>query len=122
MRLIIYTKSLKDFLNLFDKTAELETLSLGDTWYPANGFADEQILEGKRRVGEIINFHYDFIGLVSFECIINGVFIKLNTAMDAAKQTYELHGFDYQLRFLTAKIIELNAVKPNTFAYHLIDF
>ncbi|MGX7688150.1 hypothetical protein ACWA1C_13385 [Flectobacillus roseus] len=95
MRLFIYTKSLKDLLNLFDKVDYIEDLSLGDTWHPSDGYVDELILGEQRTVDSILKFPYDFVGLVFFECKINKVFVKLNTAIGNLHQTYELNGTDW---------------------------
>jgi hypothetical protein len=122
MRLIIYTKSLKDFLNLFDKVDYLEDLSLGDTWHPSDGYVDELILGEQRTVDEILKFPYDFVGLVFFECKINKVFIKLNASIVNPHQTYELSGIDYQLRHLTYRIIELNTETPDKYEYNLTEY
>ncbi len=122
MRLIIYTKSLKDLLNLFDKADYIEDLLLGDTWHPSDGYVDELILGERRTVDEILKFPYDFVGLVFFECRINKVFVKLNAAIGNLHQTYELNGIDYQLRHLTHRIIEHNTETPNKYEYNLTEY
>ena len=66
----IKTKHLKDFLSLFDKEAVLDNLELGDTWHPSSGYVDESILNGKNKIKDILDFDYDFKGLVAFEADI----------------------------------------------------
>ena len=121
-QLIIKAQSLKDFLSLFDNTSFLEELALGDTWHPSDGYVDEIILGGRHRVDEILKFPYDFIGLVLFECKIDGLIIKLKTKNYNLYHTFEINGIDYKLRNLTDKIIEFNTEIPNKYEYDLIEF
>ena len=86
----IKAPSLKDFLSLFDEKNELKNLSLGDSWHPSSGFVDEGILEGKNRIVELLNFDYDFKGLVHFQAEINEVHLRL--IGDEDKETFEIEG------------------------------
>ena len=115
-RLFIKAKSFKDFLNLFDKTLSLEDLSLGDTWHPSDGYVDEAILNGQRRIDDILKFPYEFIGLVFFECKIDGLLVTLNAGQ------FEVKGIDYKLRHLTNKIIEFNAETPSKYEHNITEF
>jgi hypothetical protein len=70
---LIHVYSLKHFLALFNADCVLENLQLGDTAYPLYCLMDETILKGKNTVQEILNFPYNFLGLILFTCRINDI-------------------------------------------------
>ena len=115
-KLLIKVKSLKEFLALFDNDNYLENLSLGDTWHPSSGFVDESILDGKRKVGDILAFDYDFEGLIGFEAQIGDVDVKLLEPSDNGElEPYEVRGAEKNLRNLYNKCIEKNAYYPDIY-------
>ncbi len=115
--LIIKTKSLKDLLSLFDPEEEFVGLSLGDTWHPSSGFVDEGILKGKRKVGELLEFDYDFEGLIGFHGYLGSVKIYLITYPneDRELEEYEISGIQKELRIINDKAIELNCYQENRY-------
>ncbi len=74
--------ALKSILSLFNPSKEITKLQLGDTWHPSSGFVDESILNGKKTIQEILEFHYDFKGLVLFEAVIDDVIVKYTSTED----------------------------------------
>jgi hypothetical protein len=64
--LIISDRPLKEFLTLFNRDEELNIIELGDTWYPAAGFADETNFPVIKTVNDLLIIDYDFKGLVIF--------------------------------------------------------
>lgn len=121
-KLLIKAKCLKDFLFLFDKEQELIGLSLGDTWHPSSGFVDESILEGKYRVIDVLDFDYEFEGLVGFEAEIGKIKIHLLTYPneDRELEEYEVSGSKEDLRSIYNKVIEQNAYYPNKYHSHFM--
>ncbi len=106
-QLIVKTTSLKDFLSLFDENDQLNDLELGDTGYPSSGFVDENILENRRKINEIMAFSYDFNSLVHFKCRINNLEIELKNG------EFEIIGMEWKIRKLRDKITEFNALNPH---------
>ena len=111
----IKTRYLKDFLSLFDKEDSLIDLALGDTWHPSSGYIDENILNGKNKVKDILEFNYDFKGLVGFEAKINGVNIVYKN------ETFEIEGSETEIRSIGNKAIEINAHTPEKYMFSYIN-
>jgi hypothetical protein len=119
--LLITTKSLKDFLSIFESNELLADLSLGDTWHPSSGFVDEKILGELPTVGNVLEFDYDFKGLVGFSASISTVKVKLLSDLTTdEEQSFEVSAGDGLLRKLSNKIIEINAYKPNSYKLEFI--
>ncbi len=122
-KLVIKTSSLKDFLLLFKQEEILDNLSLGDTWHPSSGFVDEEILEGRRKIGEIIEFDYDFGGLVDFTANIENIELRL---VSQPNKNHKLLKFEvkcsakYQ-KILTEKTIEKNAYAPGSYEITMLN-
>jgi len=110
----IKTESLKEFLSLFDKETTLSDLAFGDTCHPSSGYIDETILKGKNKVKDIIEFNYDFKGLVGFEAIINGVNIIYKN------EEFEVMGSDIEIQKIGEKVTELNAYTPGKYTFSYI--
>jgi hypothetical protein len=115
--LTIRTRSLKDLLNLFNPEETFVRLSLGDTWHPSSGFIDEEILKGKNKVRELIEFDYNFEGLVGFQAGLGNVEVSLITHSDedSDQQEYEILGTPIELRNLKNKANELNCYDENRY-------
>ena len=110
----IKTKGLKDFLSLFDKEATLVDLTFGDTWHPSSGYIDESILNDKNKVKDLLEFNYDFKGLVGFEAKINSINIVYKN------DTFEIKGPEAEIRNISDKVIELNAYTPEKYTFSSI--
>ncbi len=110
----IKTRSLKDFLSLFDEEAPLVNLSFGDTWHPSSGYIDESILNGKNKVKDLLEFNYDFKGLVGFEAKINNINVVYKN------DTFEIKGPEAEIRNINDKVIELNAYTPEKYTFSSI--
>lgn len=115
--LLIRTKCLKDLLHLFNTDDELANLALGDTWHPSSGFVDESVLNGKTKVKEILDFPYEFKGLVGFKASVGHININLVTYPneDRDHEEYEITGPKKEIRILNNKILELNAYSPGKY-------
>ena len=118
---IITTSTFKEFLSLFNSDDILENLSLGDTWHPSSGFIDQEILKGKRKVHEIIEFDYNFEGLIGFETNIGDMILQLLTGTKdkSEKLMFEVKGTDKDLKILSDKVIEKNAYSPNAYEINI---
>jgi hypothetical protein len=114
-RIKIKVKSLKLMLSLLNPDAEISKLTLGDTWYPSTGFADESILKHEKTIQQILEFPYDFRGLVQFEATIEEVVIKYCETDHEGFINFECIGAKHSIRKITDKIIELNAFFPDTY-------
>jgi len=116
-KLNIKTNSLKDFLSLFDQDMVLDKLSLGDTWHPSSGFVDEGILDGKRKIKEVIDFDYDFNGLIGFNADLGNMKLRLlSDATDSSDgRKFEVKGSEQDLKILRNKIIEKNEYFPGRY-------
>lgn len=64
-------KTLKQALAVFDPSASITVTALGDTWHPSSGYVDEKILGNVKTVQDVLEFDYDFHGLIEFEATIN---------------------------------------------------
>ncbi len=113
-KLLVKVKCLKDFLSLFDGDKCLENLILGDTWHPSSGFVDENILDGKRGIKEILEFSYEFDGLVEFSASIENISFRLKTYSDNLEE-YEVFGAKKDLYKLYNKAIEENGYCPDKY-------
>ena len=102
---------------MFDDDKCLNNLTLGDTWHPSSGLIDENILDGKRRIQEILEFGYDFDGLIEFSASIEDIDFRLKTYSNKAPylEEYEVCGTEKDLRNLYNKAIEKNAYFPNKY-------
>jgi len=103
MKLLIDEAPLKHFLKLFEPEKKVDLVELGDTWHPRNGFVDESILGEIENVRQIIDFDYDFKGMVYFEAVIAD--LKINYS----DQLYTITGDRQQLEKIVSKIKALNA-------------
>jgi hypothetical protein len=115
-KITIETDSLKDFLALFDIDEKIIDLELGDTWHAKSGFVDETILEGNHKIIDIIEFDYDFNGLVFFKGKLNSFHLRLmevNNNMNTVK--FEVNSSEKEIRILKNKIIEQNAYHPKKY-------
>ena len=110
----IKTRSLKDFLSLFDKEATLANLSFGDTWHPSSGYIDESVLNGKNMVKDLLQFNYDFKGLVEFEAQIDSITVVYKN------DTFEIKGPEAEIRKINDKVTELNAYTPEKYTFSSI--
>lgn len=112
---LVITNSLKDFLMLFDQNAELKNLALGDTQHPLSGFVDEEILKGKHKVSDIVEFDYDFKGLILFQAKLGSMELLLvqESGQPDKKEVYEVLGMIKDLEVLKNRAIEENAYHPN---------
>lgn len=118
-KLLIKTTSIKSFLELFHKEEVIKEIQLGDTWHPSSGFIDENILEGKNKIQDILEFPYGFKGLVCFEGIIGNLKVKYK-ALEEEYEQYEIIGNNKEIREIENKIIKLNSYKPKSFKYSII--
>jgi len=121
-KLIIKTKSLKDFLSLFNQDKVMDNLSLGDTWHPASGFVDEGILNGKRKIKEVIDLDYDFNGLIGFTANIENMKLRLlsDTTDSSDGSKFEVKGPIKDMRILNNKILEKKAYCPRRYEVDFI--
>src|SRR5947207_321967 len=99
----ISAKSLKSVLILFPNNEEFDSLSLGDTLYQAEGFVTEDVLKGKKLVSDIIDFPYDFKGLVHFEGKLMDISIKYISSYETTHEVYEITGNEKKLRSIESK-------------------
>lgn len=112
----IMSSCLKDVLSLFDRNVELKKIILGDTWHPSSGFVDEKVLGGKNRVSELLDFNYNFKGLVEFEAFLNSIKIELINNNENGKD-FVIRGNAREIERLKNKIIEENAHHPNKYKF-----
>ena len=112
-KLVIKTNSLKGFLLLFKQEEILENLSLGDTWHPSSGFVDEKILEGRSKIREVIEFNYDFGGLVSFTANIENIELSL---VSKPNKNDKLLRFEVKCNAKYQKILIEKTIEKNTYA------
>lgn len=113
----ITSPTLKDMLALFDPAAELNEIMLGDTWHPAAGFVDEKILNGRNTIAELLEFDYDFKGLVEFEANVESMRIRLIKSLDGKNSEYQITGEAHDINTLKNKVIEANAYHPNKYEF-----
>lgn len=64
-------KTLKQALAVFDPSASIIVTTLGDTWHPSSGYVNEKILGNAKTVRDVLEFDYDFHGLIEFEATID---------------------------------------------------
>ena len=110
----IKTRSLKDFLSLFDAESTLVDLSFGDTWHPSSGYIEESVLNGKNKVKDLLEFNYDFKGLVEFEAQIDSINVVYKN------DTFEIKGPEAEIRKINDKVTELNAYTPEKYTFSSI--
>lgn len=120
-KLRISAKSLKSILTLFSNEQEFDYLCLGDTLYQSEGFVNEDVLEGRKMVREIVDFPYDFKGLVHFEGKLEDITINYIPSNETKCELYEINGNIKKLRSIESKIIELNVYDPGTFKYEVTE-
>ncbi|MGD1890047.1 MAG: hypothetical protein ACFB15_05530 [Cyclobacteriaceae bacterium] len=107
--------TLKNFLGLFNPNDKFILIELGDTWHPDNGFVNESILGGVKVVSQIIDYDYDFRGLVYLDATIAGVDVKFHD------QVYTLSGGKTSLEKIISKIKALNHSSPKfSYSYKLL--
>ncbi|WP_266204205.1 hypothetical protein [Pontibacter kalidii] len=102
MKLILEDIPLKLFLKLFQPEDKVEVKELGDSWHPSSGFVNESILREVRKINQIINYEYDFRGLVYFEALISGIEVVYQD------EQYTLKGSRQQLEKVISSIKALN--------------
>jgi hypothetical protein len=102
MKLLIHKIPLKHFLLLFKPDDKIYFLQLGDVWHPSAGFVDEKILGDVETVQQLLDFDYDFKGLVFFAAVIDEIKI------DHHGKQFELTGNKKQIDKLVDKIRRLN--------------
>jgi hypothetical protein len=120
MNSIIYVESssLKEILVLFDPKMELENFILGDTWHPSSGYVDEKILNGKNKVSDLLEFDYNFMGLVEFQAHLGAINIRLlNTDTDDNYQEYLIEGEAKHIEAIRNKLIEANALQTGKYKF-----
>jgi len=98
MKLLIDEVPLKQFLNLFNPGDEIDLRELGDTWHPSSGFANKSILGRVEKVRQIIDFDYDFEGLVLFDAVIADLRICYSD------QLYTITGGKQQIEKIVSKV------------------
>lgn len=64
---------LKDFLKNFDPQTLIEVKEFGDTWHPSSGYVDEKILGNPKTVQNLLDFDYDYRGLIIFDAKIGNL-------------------------------------------------
>ena len=123
VQLIIKTKSRKDFLALFNPESRLENLSFGDTWHPSSGYVDEEILDAKSLVKDILEFDYDFIGLIGFTATVDSININMidYDLDDEYSLKFLIKSDEKHQRILTNKMIEINATNPDCYLFQSIN-
>ena len=95
---------LKILLSIFPSDSKIVITELGDTWHPSSGFVDESILDGAETVQDVLNFDYDFIGLVLFTARIDGLLINL------VENVFEISGTDNEIQVILSKINRQNEI------------
>lgn len=119
---MIKVKCLKDVLSLFDGDECLVDLILGDTWRPSLGFVAESILDGKRAIKDILDFDYDFDGLVEFQANIGSLKVHLLADLNdkCDLESYAVFGTNKGLYKLYNRAIERNAYCPDKYQLHFM--
>lgn len=118
MKIRIQKIPLKRFLQLFRPEDKIHVSDLGDTWHPSSGFVDEKILGDAETVQELLDFDYDFKGLVLFIATID------HLKIDYEREVFEITGDKKQLYRLIKKIEELNALQEtdSLFEYAVVHY
>jgi hypothetical protein len=104
---------LKILLQLFSPQDRMELYDLGDTWHPSIGFVDETVVGEVKVVKDLLNYNYEFSGLVAFHAIINDLTVKLSSegyiVEGEAKNVYILltNLENYNSKVDTPDVIEL---------------
>ena len=103
MKLVLEDMPLKSFLTLFDPDENIQVMVLGDTWHSSGGFADESILIPAEKVRQILEFKYDFRGLVVFKAAIGAIDVNYREGV------FEVSGDKTGIEKLVNKIKTNNA-------------
>ncbi len=111
VQLLIEEIPLKHFLRLFAPDTSIESLELGDTAHPSSGFVNEAILGEIKTVKQLVDFDYEFEGLVHFQAVIGNLKVQYNS------QLYTLIGERKPVDKLISKAKALNA-NPTLPQYH----
>ena len=113
----IKVQNLKDLLRVFDPEKELVEFSLGDTWHPSFGYIDESIFGDDVTVKDVLDYEYEFSGLVGFVAGVGEVKIQYLdfTEEKSDYMNFLVSGSEKELRNLMSKITELNAYNPDTY-------
>ena len=106
MKIIIERVPLKVLLTLFNPTDKIRIQELGDTGHPTSGFVDQSIISHINTVGKLLDFNYDFKGLVLFDAIIDSIHLYYT------KEGYTISGPIKALKKVETSIIESNAIDP----------
>ncbi|GAB5520715.1 MAG: hypothetical protein RhofKO_29660 [Rhodothermales bacterium] len=99
---------------MFDPNAELNEIILGDTLHPPSGFINEKILNGTTKISELLEFDYDFKGLVEFEAKIGTMKVQL---LYSDTDEYLIQGEAREIDIFKNKIIEANAYQQNRYHF-----
>lgn len=103
MKLVFEDIPLKTLLNLFEPEENIRVMELGDTWHPSGGFVDERMLAPAEKVRQILEFDYDFRGLVVFRAEIGAIDVHYHNG------AFELSGDRKSIDALSNKIKRNNA-------------
>jgi hypothetical protein len=103
MKIVLADIQLKTFLEIFDGEDQIQIVELGDVGHPSSGFVDETILGNVDRINQILDFDYDFEGLVYFEAYVQEIKVVYHN------QAYELTGNRTRIDKLLSKIKLKNA-------------
>ena len=108
----IKSKSVFDFLQLFEENDLLKIDCFSGTLHHSIKSIDSQILDGKYLISDLLNLSYNLADLVSFEGYINGISIKLCDADYNSGLTFRITCFEKELVQIKSKI-ELNTKGNN---------
>lgn len=107
---------MKDVLALFDPNTALREVILGDTCHSSAGFLDEKILSKKPTISELLDFDYDFRGLVAFEASLSSIKMEF-ISNNKHNQEYLIKGNASSIEALKNKLIEENAYHPDKYKF-----
>ena len=78
-KIAVTVKKLKDIMELLDKHSKIEIRELGDTLHPSKGFIDQSFFKSVRTVNDLIQFPYDFHGLIEFSASVGSLEISFHS-------------------------------------------
>jgi hypothetical protein len=116
MKMVIEHISLKDLLRLFEPKQLIQNFELGDTAHPSSGYVNESILQGKNTVEQLLNFDYEFNGLVHFVGIIDDYKIVYE------KDCFKIEALDWKLKAIENKVNSFRLNCENLFQKVLAAF
>jgi hypothetical protein len=112
----IIAKTIKHFLELFDESMPITVHGLGDTWHPADGFVEEEILGNPKIVKDVFDNDYDFDGLVLFDATIGAYEVHLLSSNDDQYQ-FQIEARAWEIRDFANRILARNAVNPQEYCF-----